>query len=101
MRHPVSGELKELTREEFFALFDPSVHDQLSMSASLGGTEAMVVMENLQTNSVCFGMRSAIAVGSGRCFPLSAVESPGFRLGEVPSRFQYPVALWRVSESPV
>ena len=27
MKHPVSGEVKELTEAEFMALYDPSVHD--------------------------------------------------------------------------
>lgn len=98
MKHPVSGEVKAVSKEEFFGLFDPIVHERLEESAKLPGTAALVCFENLQMDSMSFGCRTAMAMGPGRSSGLEAIES-GARLGDVPSRFQYPTKLWYVSES--
>lgn len=49
MRHPISGEIKELEEKEFLELFDESVRHLIkNMARSKTGIEAVVCMENLQ-----------------------------------------------------
>lgn len=98
IKHPVSGTLKELNEVEFLALFDPEVHETIRERANREGVEAVVCMEVLQMDSSCFGMRSALIVGPGCTLQLAEIEThPNFRLGDVPSRFQYPTAYWLVA----
>jgi hypothetical protein len=94
MKHPVSGEVKELTEPQFLELFDPSVHDRLKAVAGRPDVEALVCCECLQLDSSFAGHRTAVALGPGCTYQVEEIEK-GFRLGDVPSRFQYPVALWR------
>lgn len=98
MRHPVTGPVHELTEEQFLALFDPEVHETIRTKANQPGVEAVVCMEVLQMDSSCFGMRSALIVGPDCSYQLAQIEThPNFRLGDVPSRFQYPTAYWLVT----
>ena len=93
LRHPISGVLKKLTETEFLDLFDPSVHDAILASANrYKDCEAIVCFENLQMDSSCFGDRAALVVGPSNTYTLAKILEPGARLGDVPSRFQYPVA---------
>src|ERR1017187_5514992 len=94
--NPISGTLRELSRNEFFALFDSTVHEALQKATELPGTDALACMEVLQMDSSQCGHRTALAVGPGRTYQLSHLSTAGFRLGDVPSRFAYPVALWRI-----
>lgn len=93
LQNPVSGKLKKLTLEEFLALFDPEVHDGIRAAiARYPDCEGIVCMENLQMDSSQFGARSALVMGPSNSWPLVKVKEAGFRLGDVPSRFQYPTA---------
>jgi hypothetical protein len=99
IKHPVSGEVRELTEAEFLALFNPETHEAIREGARKDGVEAVVCMENLQMDSSAFGQRSALIVGPSCTYQLSQIETlPNFRLGGVPSRFQYPTACWLVKE---
>jgi hypothetical protein len=94
--NPISGTLRELSRAEFLALFDSTVHEAIRAATELPGTDALVCMEVLQMDSSQCGHRTALAVGPGRTFKVSDLSTAGFRLGDVPSRFAYPVAIWRL-----
>lgn len=98
MKHPISGEVKELNETDFLALFDQSVHDTIRTNRSKPGVEAVVCFEVLQMDSSSFGKRSALIMGPGCSYLLSEIEK-GCRLGDVPSRFQYPTAMWRVEKA--
>ena len=54
----------------------------------------MVNCECLQMDSSQFGKRSALCLGPHCTYGVGEIER-GMRLGDVPSRFQYPTALWR------
>lgn len=91
--HPVSGKLKKLTEAEFIDLFDPSVRDAvLALAARHPDCEAIVCFENLDLSSSNLGARTALVVGPSNTYKLEDIIKPGARLGDVPSRFQYPVS---------
>jgi len=96
MKHPVSGEIRELSKAEFLALFSPAVHHAIESAAKLPGTEVVVCFECLQLDSSHVGERVATVMGPGRTRPTPALEQAGTKLGDLPSNFKYPVALWRV-----
>jgi hypothetical protein len=99
IKHKVSGEVRELTGPEFLALFDTEVHEAIRRNAAKPGVEAVVCMENLDMCSSQFGARTAMIVGPGCTYQLSQIETlPNFRLGDVPSRFQYPTAYWPITK---
>lgn len=98
IKHKVSGTVRELTEAEFLALFDPEVHEAIRANARKDGVEAVICMENLDMWSSQLGHRTALIVGPGCTFQLKQIETlPNFRLGDVPSRFQYPTAYWPVT----
>jgi hypothetical protein len=97
MRNTISGEIKEVSQESFLALFDKEVHAKIVKNSRQTGVEAVVCLENLQMDSSQCGHRAALIVGPSCTFQVKHLED-GFRLGEVPSRFQYPVAIWRIKE---
>lgn len=91
--HPVSGELKELTPNDFLNLFDPSVHSAILASAArYPDKEALVCFENIDMSSSQIGQRAALVVGPSNTYKLEDIIKPGARLGDIPSRFQYPVS---------
>lgn len=85
--------LTPLTADEFFAAFDPSIHDKLRALLDRPDVAGMVVFENLQMDSPAFGARSALAFGPG-CTYKTPDELRGKRLGDVPSRFEYPTQIF-------
>lgn len=82
-------ELKKTTFEEVLKMFDPKVHDALKANYEKKGTQGIVVFENLQMDSSNFGQRTALIYGPGCSYPTLDALREG-RLGDVPSRFQYP-----------
>jgi hypothetical protein len=95
MTHPVSGPVRELNETEFLGLFDASVRDRIKANSQKPGVDAVVCFENLQMDSSEFGKRSALIMGPGCSHALTEIETGG-RLGDTPSRHQYPTALWRI-----
>jgi hypothetical protein len=91
--NPVSGEVKEITIFDLLEKMDPSTHASImEMAARYPDKEALVLFECLQMDSGHCGSLSVLAMGPSNSWPLSKVEDAGFRLGDVPSRFLYPVA---------
>jgi hypothetical protein len=91
--HPVSGLLKRLRETEFFELFDPECHNAiLAAAARYPDAEGIVCCEVLDLCSSQCGHRSALVVGPSNSWTLEFVATTPFRLGDVPSRFQYPTA---------
>lgn len=84
--------MKSVKESEFLALFDLTVHNAILASAARHpDCEALVCFENQQMDSSEFGRRSALVVGPSNTYTLQDVQKEGCRLGDVPSRFQYPV----------
>lgn len=85
--------MKQLKETEFLDLFDPSIHDKILASAArYPDCEGIVCFENQDLGIVCRrGLeRKALVVGPSNTYTLSDCQKPGARLGDVPSRFQYP-----------
>lgn len=82
--------MKQVTRQEFFSLFDPSVHEALDRALALPGTDGLVCYENVQMDSSHFGNRAAVTFGPARDWAKTPEEAWAKRLGDVPSRFKYP-----------
>lgn len=85
--------MRQLKETEFLDLFDPSTHNAiLAAAARYPDCEAIVCFENQQMDSSQFGNRAALVVGPSNSRTLADCLKEGARLGDVPSRFQYPVA---------
>lgn len=83
-------ELKPVTRPEFIALFDPEVHDEINTRLDRPDVAGVVCFENLDLDSPNLGIRSALIYGPG-CTAKNISDLRERHLGDVPSRFQYPV----------
>jgi len=83
--------MKHINFEELLELFDEEVHDRLCEMLARDGVDALVIFENHALDSSHLGERTAMAVGYG-CTYKSVVDVENEHLGEVPSRFQYPVS---------
>ena len=80
---------QRVTREAFFALFDPSIHGQLAACLDRSTTHGIACFENLAFDSSHVGARSAVIYGEG-CTYATLDALLDSHLGVVPSRFQYP-----------
>lgn len=96
--------VRHVSFEDFLKLFDEEVHGKIRASALQPGITHVVCFENLDMWSSNHGHRSSLVVGvkpAGAEIPSWTLErvlsTPHFRLGDVPSRFQYPVAYAEVS----
>lgn len=80
-----------------------TLHDLLKLAAGLPAreiltlsdhpkTEGLVVYQCLQLDSSRAGETDVVAVGPQRTYSLEAAIAG--RLGDVPSRFKYPIAYW-------
>lgn len=79
-----------LTREEFIALFDPEVHPALKANLDRPDVAGIVCFENLDIGSPSLGHRAALIYGPG-CTAKRLADLRDRHLGDVPSRFQWPV----------
>lgn len=84
---------KHVSLDDYLSLFDKSVHEKILATLEFDGATHVVCFENLDMWSSQFGHRTSIVVGSKQGQSLEKVlTTPYARIGEVPSRFQYPVA---------
>ena len=79
-----------VTRPEFIALFTEDVHDQINTLLDRPDVAGVVCFENLALDSPCLGHRTALIYGPG-CENKVLTDLRERHLGDVPSRFQYPV----------
>lgn len=93
MQNMISGEVKQIGKAEFWALFSPTAQDALAEKAAQEGVSGFVCYECLQMDSTHHGKRAAIAFGPS-CSARSEGEALEVfpRLGSLPSNFQYPVS---------
>jgi len=80
--------MKEVSIPEFFELFDASVHAEILNRVSSYQATHLVCYEVQALDSSCLGDRTAMVAG-GQASSTFEEASTG-RLGDVPSRFQYP-----------
>lgn len=90
---------RHVSFEDYLRLFDESVHGKIRASALQPGITHVVCFEVLDLWSSNVGHRVSLVVGTkpeGAEIPSWTLDrvlgTPNFRLGDVPSRFQYPVA---------
>ena len=95
LRNPISGEVKKLTPDKFFELFDEEVHEALR--ANMKKAPYMVVYRNQQMDSSRFGDTTACIAGPGCTFNSLEAAVKG-RLGNLPSNFQYPIGYMETTE---
>ncbi|MEI6084004.1 MAG: hypothetical protein WCS70_06850 [Verrucomicrobiota bacterium] len=80
--------MKKLTRSEFLARYDESVHARIIANAGKPGVDAVVSFECLDFNSSRLGDRTACIVGPGCTFK-SVAAAEGKWLNDLPSQRQY------------
>ena len=73
----------------FKNLFDEEVHPALERVIRRDGVSHIVCFENPNMNSSEFGHRTAVIAGPGCTYRTLDMALEG-RLGDTPSRFQYP-----------
>ena len=86
--------MKEMTKEELFALFDQSVHGLLKAALKRPDTEGLLVFENQQMDSSSFGRRSAVRFGPN-CTYINPSSAEGKWLYGLPSQRQYLIGFHR------
>lgn len=93
--NPVSGAVKRLPLAELLAMADEAIRERITGMLARPEPEASGVMcyEVLQMDSSQVGHRSFVVFGPG-CTYKDAAEAAKGRLGDVPSRFAYPVAYY-------
>jgi hypothetical protein len=97
MRNKVSGEIKELEKAEFLELFVKELHGQIERIAQRPGVDAVVCFETAALEVIAdrgYGRR-AMVVGPECQYQMAHLENA--RLGDVPSRFQYPKYIWIIN----
>lgn len=86
--------------EDYLKLFDPSVHEAIRKSCGQAGVTHVVCFECLDMWSSMIGKRTSMIVGSKQSYTIDKVlKTRFFRLGDLPSRFQYPVCYAAVPEA--
>ena len=89
----IGGTVRQLDKAEFYNLLDFDLHDTVARMLLHEGTTGMVVFENLDLCSSQCGNRSFMVYGPSR--ENKVIEDLlSQHLGDVPSRFQYPVAYY-------
>lgn len=78
--------------EDLLGMFEPEIQAVVKERIKKRKPDAVVVMEVRQMDATAYGNRSVLLVGGQFTYTLSDVLQPGFRLGDVPSRHEYPVA---------
>ena len=89
IRNPISGKLTEKSLGDFLALYDPEVHAAIIERLNRRDVSGVVSYENLDLCSSQCGHRTALIYGPG-CTYKTLDEAAAGRLGDVPSRFEYP-----------
>ena len=90
-RVAVESKLKKITMGKLKELTHVSIHARLEQSLKKEGVDYLVLFENQQFDSSEFGKRSILSVGP-TCTYKTLEEVAKGHLGNVPSRFQYPVS---------
>lgn len=82
-----------LSFDDFLQLFAEDLHGKIRGFALKDGVTHVVCFENLDMWSSELGQRSAVIVGSKQTHSIESIlDTPYSRIGDVPSRFRYPVA---------
>lgn len=98
----IAGPAKHVAFEDFLKLFDEGVHGKIRGSALGDGVTHVVCFQNIDMWSSQLGRRTSMIVGSKQTYTLEKIlRDPSCHLGDVPSRFQYPVAYASVASLKV
>lgn len=89
--------IKHVTRDEFVAMFDSSVHDALTEHLARTDVAGICCFECLDMSSSQCGRRTAVIFGPGCTY--KAEPQPDEHLYDLPSQRQYPVAIY-LKEQP-
>lgn len=89
--------MKELTKEEFFKLMGPEVHDLIWETAKrYPDAEGFVLFENLMMTASNFGHRTAVVAGLGHTFK-SIEFCEGKWLNDLPSTREHAVSFVKMN----
>jgi len=90
VRNVIGGIVKLVTRPEMYAKADKGIRPILDQRLARKDVAGLICYENLQMDSSMFGHRAFLIFGDG-CENKTVFDAAAKRLGDVPSRFQYPV----------
>jgi len=92
LKTPV-GEAVELGWEDFLAQFSPDAQRRIAIALLQPGVSGVVCFRNLAMDSSHYGEQAALVFGAGNTYK-TLEECLMGRLGDVPSRFKYPVSFY-------
>jgi hypothetical protein len=90
--------LKQIDMPALLAMFEPEVWPKIEEAIKKFKPTHVVVFECLQMDSSSFGKRTALTIGGPENTYKTLGEVKDGRLGDVPSRFQYPTYYAEVTE---
>src|SRR5262245_48952029 len=93
IRNPISGTVKAVPLDQLLAMADEDIRERLTSMLAQSHVSGLMCYEVLQMDSSQFGHRHFMIYGPG-CTYRTAADAANGRLGDVPSRFAYPVAYY-------
>ena len=90
--------MKELTKDDFKALFDGSLGEWIEKKLTMPTARGLVCFENIDFGSSRFGDRTAMVVGDD-CTYKTVEECEGRHLYDLPSQRQYATHYYKVGQS--
>jgi hypothetical protein len=96
LQHPITGPLRELSREDFLELFSPGIRPEILRKAAQSGVEIVVAFELLAEDPTMPKQRTAVNFGPDCSYQVDRIAK-GCRLGTDLASIKYPVAFYRVT----
>ncbi len=93
MKNDIGGEIVQVPWDQLIEMVDEGLRTAVCNMAAREGVEGVVCFEVLQMDSSQFGHRTFMCFGPGCTYK----DVPTGHLGDVPSRFAWPVAYWSKS----
>lgn len=92
MKNDIGGEIRQVNWSQLLEMVDEDIRGRLAAMASKDGVSGVVCFENMQVGLLC-GQRHFMIYGPDCTYK----DVPTGHLGDVPSRFAWPVAYWSAS----
>lgn len=93
MNNMIGGKIEQVDRETFIKLFDIEIQYKIEDNINRSDVDGIVYFVNMQMDSSNLGMSTGLIYGPG-CTYKTAEEICKGRLGDLPSRFQYPTKIY-------
>lgn len=90
MKNDIGGEIRQVSWDQLIMMVDENLRTRIAKIADRADVNGVVMFENMQMDSSLCGQRHFMIYGPGCTYK----DVPTGHLGDVPSRFAWPVAYW-------